>query len=176
MIAHEARPGHELEFDSMLEHGVSLARVRFGLNSTNTEGWALYAEYIMQPFEPAAAQLATLQMRLLRDARAFLDPELQSGQIDTARALDILTRDVVLSRAFAREEIERFTLENPGQAVSYFYGYTKMLTLRKDAEQALGDKFSALRFHDFILSQGLLPPALIRDAVMNEFVPAEKRR
>jgi uncharacterized protein (DUF885 family) len=50
-----------------------------------------------------------------------------------------------------------------------------MLALRKDTEQALGTKFSALRFHDFILSQGLLPPALIRDAVMNEFVPAEKK-
>jgi hypothetical protein len=28
LTAHEARPGHELQFDSMLEHGVSLARVR----------------------------------------------------------------------------------------------------------------------------------------------------
>src|SRR5215472_14140420 len=29
LTAHEARPGHELQFDSMLEHGVSIARVRF---------------------------------------------------------------------------------------------------------------------------------------------------
>jgi uncharacterized protein (DUF885 family) len=59
---------------------------------------------------------------MLRDARAFLDPELQSAQISAAQAFDLLTRDVVLSHAFATEEIERFTLENPGQAVSYFYG------------------------------------------------------
>jgi hypothetical protein len=173
IIAHEARPGHELQFDSMLEHGVSLARVRYALNSTNTEGWGLYAEYIMQPFEPAEAQLVTLQSRLLRDARAFLDPELQSGQITTAQAFKVLTQDVVLSHAFATGEIERYTLENPGQAVSYFYGYTQLLSLRKETEAALGTKFNLLRFHDFVLGQGLLPPSLLRKAVLENFVPSQ---
>jgi hypothetical protein len=173
LTAHEARPGHELQFDSMLEHGVSLARVRYGLNSTTTEGWALYAEYIVQPFEPVEGQLATLQSRMLRDARAFLDPELQSGQISTAQAFDLLTRDVVLSHAFATEEIERFTLESPGQAVSYFYGYTQLLALRKETEAALGTKFNQRKFHDFILGQGLLPPSLLRKAVLEDFVPSQ---
>jgi Bacterial protein of unknown function (DUF885) len=173
LTAHEARPGHELQFDSMLEHGVSLARVRFAGNSTNTEGWGLYAEYIMQPFEPVEARLVTLQSRLLRDARAFLDPELQSGQITTAQAFKVLTQDVVLSHAFATEEIERYTLENPGQAVSYFYGYTQLLALRKDTEAALGSKFNQLRFHDFVLGQGLLPPSLLRKAVLEDFVPSQ---
>jgi hypothetical protein len=173
LTAHEVRPGHELQFDSMLEHGVSLARMRFAGNSTNTEGWGLYAEYIMQPFEPAEAQLVALQSRLLRDARAFLDPELQSGQITTAQAFKVLTEDVVLSHAFATEEIERYTLENPGQAVSYFYGYTQLLSLRKETEAALGTKFNPLRFHDFVLGQGLLPPRLLRKAVLEDFVPSQ---
>ena len=173
LAAHEARPGHELQFDSMLEHGVSLARVRYALNSTDTEGWALYAEYLMQPFEPAEAQLVTLQSRLLRDARAFLDPELQSGQIITAQAFRVLTQDVVLSHAFATEEIERYTLENPGQAVSYFYGFTQLLSLRKETEAALGTKFNQLRFHDFVLGQGLLTPSLLRKAVLDDFVPSQ---
>lgn len=43
-----------------------------------------------------------------------------------------------------------------------------------DTEQALGAKFQALKFHDFILSQGLLPPALIRDDVMKEFVSEQR--
>src|SRR5271157_2099990 len=41
LTAHEARPGHELQFDSMLEHGVSLAGVRYAFNSTNDEGWGI---------------------------------------------------------------------------------------------------------------------------------------
>jgi uncharacterized protein (DUF885 family) len=81
--------------------------------------------------------------------------------------------DVSLSHAFAKQEVERYTLRAPGQANSYFYGFTKMIALRKDTEQALGAKFNQQRFHDCILSQGILPPALI--AVMGEFVVREKQ-
>ena len=174
LTAHEARPGHELQFDSMVEQGVSLARALFAFNSTNAEGWGLYSEYIMQPYEPADGQLLTLQLRLLRAARAFLDPELQSGAVTPARAYEVLETDVVLSHAFAKEEVERFTYRSPGQANSYFYGYTKLIALRKDVEAALGTKFNQKKFHDFILSQGLLPPDLMRKAVLEDFVPAQK--
>ncbi|MDN3583139.1 DUF885 domain-containing protein [Mucilaginibacter flavus] len=176
ITAHEARPGHELQFDKMVEEGVSKARALYAFNSTNAEGWGLYSEYIVRPYMPLEGQLVSLDYRLLRAARAFLDPELQAGKVTQQQALDILMTDVVQSKAFAQQEVDRYSLKSPGQANSYFYGYIKMLALRKDAETALGDKFSALRFHDFILSQGLLPPALIREAVMNEFVPAEKKR
>ena len=175
MTAHEARPGHELQFDSMLEHGVSLARALYAFNSTNVEGWGLYSEWVMQPYEPLDGQLLTLQLRLLRDARAFLDPELQSGKVKPADADKVLENDVVLSHAFATEEVERFTYRSPGQANSYFYGYTKLLQLRKDTEAALGPKFDALKFHDFLLAQGLLPPDLMRKAVMEDFVPSQKK-
>jgi hypothetical protein len=170
LTAHEARPGHELQFDSMVEHGVSLARALYAFNSTNAEGWGLYAEYIMQPYEPAEGQLLTLQLRLLRAARAFLDPELQSGAVTQAQAYAVLEKDVMLSHAFAKEEVERFTFRSPGQANSYFYGYTRLLALRKETEKALGNKFDQKKFHDFILSQGLLPPDLMRAAVLGEFI------
>ena len=175
LTAHEARPGHELQFDSMLEHGVSLARALYAFNSTNVEGWGLYSEWVMQPYEPVDGQLLTLQLRLLRDARAFLDSELQSGKVTQDQAQKVLENDVVLSHAFATEEVERFTYRSPGQANSYFYGYTKLLQLRKDTEAALGPKFNAKRFHDFLLAQGLLPPDLMRQAVMEDFVPSQKK-
>jgi uncharacterized protein (DUF885 family) len=174
LTAHEARPGHELQFDSMLEHGVSLARALYAFNSTNVEGWGLYSEYIMEPYEPADGKLLTLQLRLLRAARAFLDPELQSGKVTPEQAYAVLEKDVVLSHAFAKEEVERFTYRSPGQANSYFYGYTKLLQLRKDTEAALGPKFNQKKFHDFLLAQGLLPPDLMRQAVMQDFVPSQK--
>ncbi len=174
LTAHEARPGHELQFDSMLEHGVSLARALYAFNSTNAEGWGLYAEYIMQPYEPVAGQLLTLQLRLLRAARAFLDPELQSGTVTEAQAYAVLENDVLLSHAFAKEEVERFTFQSPGQANSYFYGYTRLLSLRQETEAALGKKFEQKKFHDFILDQGLLPPDLMRAAVLEDFVPSQR--
>jgi uncharacterized protein (DUF885 family) len=175
MTAHEVRPGHELQFDLMVEHGVSLARVLYAFNSTNVEGWGLYSEWMIEPYEPAEGKLATLQLRLLRAARAFLDPELQSGKMTVGDAGKVLENDVVLSHAFAAEELERFTYRSPGQANSYFYGYRKLLQLRKDTEAALGDKFNQKKFHDFLLAQGLLPPDLMRKAVMEKFVPAQKK-
>jgi hypothetical protein len=170
LTAHEARPGHELQFDSMVEHGVSLARAMFAFNSTNVEGWGLYAEWFMLPYMPEEGKLISLQLRLLRAARAFLDPELQAGKITPAQAMAVLENDVVCSKAFATEEVERFTFRAPGQAVSYFDGYTRILEIRQAAEKALGPKFNVRKFHDFMLGQGLLPPDLMRKAVMEEFV------
>jgi len=174
LTAHEARPGHELQFDSMVERGVSVARARYAFNSTNVEGWGLYSEYIMRPFMPLEGQLVSLDYRLLRAARAFLDPELQSGKVTPEEAFQVLEHDVVQSHAFAEEEVERYTYRMPGQANSYFYGFTKLIALRKDAEAALGPKFDQKKFHDFILAQGLLPPDLMRQAVMEDFVANEK--
>jgi hypothetical protein len=173
LTAHEARPGHELQFDSMVEHGVSLARALFAFNSTNVEGWGLYAEWFMLPYMPDEAKLISLQFRLLRAARAFLDPELQSGKITPAQAMAVLEGDVAGSKAFATEEVDRYTFRSPGQAVSYFNGYTRLLEIRQATEKALGPKFNAGKFHDFILAQGLLPPDLLRKAVMEDFVPKQ---
>ncbi len=170
LTAHEARPGHELQFASMVERGVSLARAMFAFNSTNVEGWGLYAEWFMLPYMPDEGKLISLQLRMLRAARAFLDPELQSGKVTPEQAMKVLEEDVVCSKAFATEEVERFTFRMPGQAVSYYDGYSRLLELRLEVEKALGPKFEAGKFHDFILSQGLLPPGLLRKAVLAEFV------
>jgi uncharacterized protein (DUF885 family) len=170
LTAHEARPGHELQFDAMVERGVSLARALFAFNSTNVEGWGLYAEWFTLPYMPDDAKLVSLDYRLLRAARAFLDPELQQGKITPEQAMQVLEKDVVCSPAFATEEVERYTFRSPGQAPSYFDGYTRLLEIRQSAEKALGPKFNVQRFHDFILSQGLLPPNLLRKAVMENFV------
>jgi Bacterial protein of unknown function (DUF885) len=170
LTAHEARPGHELQFDAMVERGVSLARALFAFNSTNVEGWGLYSEWFMLPYMPDDAKLISLDYRLLRAARAFLDPELQQGKVTPEQAMQVLEKDVVCSPAFATEEVERCTFRAPGQAGSYFDGYTRLLEIRKSTEKALGPKFNVQRFHDFILSQGLLPPNLLRKAVMEEFV------
>ena len=170
LTVHEGRPGHEMQFAGMVENGVSIARLLFSLNSTNAEGWALYTEAVMKPYMPLEGQLISLQHRLLRAARAFLDPGLQSGEITTEEAMRILREEVVFSEAMALQEVERYTFESPGQATSYFCGYSRLMELRADVERIQADEFDQRAFHDFILAQGVLPPALIRKAVMEEFV------
>jgi hypothetical protein len=173
LTTHEARPGHELQFSGMLESGVSTARVVYAFNSANVEGWGLYAEAIMKQYLPLEAQLCALQMRLMRASRAFLDPMLNLGMIEPAAAQRVLTEQVVLSVPFARKEVDRYTFDSPGQATAYFYGYSVVEALRARTELALGDKFNQQRFHDFIISQGLLPLDLLGQAVLTQFVPSQ---
>jgi Bacterial protein of unknown function (DUF885) len=168
LTAHEARPGHELQFAAMVEGGVSLARAAFAFNSTNAEGWGLYAESLMIPYFPLEGQLFALQLRLLRAARAFLDPMVNLGRMNPEEAKAFLMREVALSEPFAQQEADRYAFRMPGQAVSYFYGYTRLRELRLKAELALGPRFEQRRFHDLVIAQGLLPPRLLEQAVMQE--------
>ncbi len=173
LTAHEARPGHELQYSAMIEEGVSIARAVFSFNSANVEGWALYAEAIVKPYLPLDAQMISLQYRLARAARMFLDPMLNLGLITPEDARRVLLEDVVLGETWAQNEVERYTYRMPGQATAYYYGYTKLQALRTQTELMLKDDFDALAFHDFILAQGLLPPELLREAVTEEFVPSQ---
>ena len=171
LSAHEGRPGHELQFTRMLEKGVSMARTMFAFNSVNVEGWALYAEAEMVPYEPVDGQMFALQFRLLRAARAMLDPMLNLGMIDRESAGRVLLEDVVMSPAMTKQELDRYMFNSPGQAGSYFYGYQRIQQLRMDTELALGNKFDRLAFNNFILDQGMLPPDLLAQAVREQFLP-----
>lgn len=174
LTAHEARPGHELQFSAMIENGVSVPRAVFAWNSANTEGWALYAEAIMLEHLPPEGQFFTLYMRLLRAARAFLDPMVNLGKMSPQQAKAFLMDEVMLSEPMATQEVDRYSFWMPGQAPSYYYGLMKLQSLRAETEILLGDKFDQRAFHDFILAQGLLPLDLLRQAVLEEFVPAAR--
>ena len=170
LSAHEARPGHELQFTTMLRGGVSTARALFAFNSANVEGWALYAEAISKPYMPLEGQLISLQDRLLRAARIWLDPMLNLDQISAEEAKRVLMEEVVLDDHNAQTEIDRYTFRSPAQATAYYYGYEKLQALRAQTELRLKDSFDQRAYHDFLLAQGLLPPELLQKAVDNNFI------
>ena len=170
LAAHEARPGHEMQFTTMLRGGVTTARVMFAFNSANVEGWALYAEAITKPYMPLEGQLISLQDRLLRAARIWLDPMLNMGLISAEDAKRVLMEEVVLDDHNAQTEIDRYTFRSPAQATAYYYGYENLQALRASTELRLKDKFDQQEFHDFLLAQGLLPPEILSKAVNESFI------
>jgi uncharacterized protein (DUF885 family) len=176
LAAHEARPGHELQFASMVEQGMSVARANFAFNSTNVEGWGLYSEALILPYMPPEGQLVSLQARLLRMARALLDPQINLGRMTPQEAKAFLMHEVVLSEPFAQSEVDRYSYRSPGQATAYYYGYVKLRSLKTLAEIALGERFDLKAFNDFVIAQGILPPALLKQAVLEEFIPAQKAK
>ncbi len=171
LTAHEARPGHEMQFAAMVENGVSIARAVFAFNSANAEGWGLYTEAIMKEHFPLEGQLMGLHARLMRAARAFLDPMLNLGQISPDEVKRFIVEDVVVSEPLAAQEVDRYSFRAPGQATSYFYGHMKLQSLRTETELKLGDRFDQKAYHDFMLAQGLLPLELMAKAVREEFIP-----
>ncbi len=173
LTVHEARPGHELQFASLIENGTSLARSTYAFNSANVEGWGLYAETIMMEHLPLEGQLFTLLARLQRAGRMFMDPMVNLGQLTPEDAIDFMMNQIGLSKAMASSEADRYAFLAPGQATSYYYGYRNLERLRTEVEMALGDRFNQRKYHDFILEQGLLPPELLRQAVLEDFVPAQ---
>ena len=174
LSAHEARPGHEMQFAALVAQGVSLARMLYAFNSVNVEGWALYAEAEMMPHEPIEGQFIAQQFRLLRAARAFLDPALNLGLMSRAEAERILREEALFSPGMTKQELDRYQFRMPGQAGSYYYGYRKLIDLRVETELALGADFDEKAFNDFLLSQGIIPLELIAKAVREEFIPSQR--
>jgi uncharacterized protein (DUF885 family) len=173
LTVHEARPGHELQFASLVENGTSLARSTYAFNSANVEGWGLYSETIMMEHLPLEGQLFTLFTRLQRAGRMFMDPMVNLGLLTPEAAIDFMMNQIGLSKAMASSEADRYAFLAPGQATSYYYGYRNLERLRTEVEMALGDRFNQRKYHDFVLRQGLLPPELLRQAVLEDFVPGQ---
>ena len=105
----------------------------------------------------------------MRAARAFLDPELQIGKsTPEAARRQFLKQDVGLSQAMATEEVERYTFRSPGRPRRTSTA-TRLLELRAEAEKQLGQRSSTARLPRLRSSrQGLLPPDLMRKAVLAE--------
>jgi uncharacterized protein (DUF885 family) len=170
LCSHEGRPGHALQFWSMIHNGTSVARAVYAFNSANVEGWGVHGERLMQRLMPDDGKLVTLQFRLARIAYSFLDPELQTGRISPAQARSVLVNDVGISTAYADSLIRRFTYLIPGQGPSYFYGYSRMLELRAREKSRLGSRFSVRKFNDVVLREGLMPFDLLDRAVQQDFL------
>ena len=61
-------------------------------------------------------------------------------------------------------EIERY-MANPAQAISYKIGQLKIISLRKKAEEKMGDRFDIRIFHQKILESGALPLSILEEKI-----------
>ena len=167
LTAHEGRPGHDLQFSSMLDNGVSIIRSRYAFNNVNVEGWGLYAEDLIYNYLPLEAKLPAMQMRLWRMARMFLDPEVQTGLADETKVLNLFTKELGVSPVMANLEYRRYSFQDPGQAPAYYYGLIKLKETKSLMKKKLGKKFSEMCFNDAVLSLGLLPMDIIQEELKN---------
>lgn len=169
LTAHEGRPGHDLQFSRMLEltlkGEMNLFESVLSDNATNVEGWAHYVEYAMSEHFPPEVRLSAMRDQLLRMARTFLDPQINLGLISHEDVVRFQRDKVGYSGQTPKSEADRYSFKYPGQAVSYRFGAQRIMDLRDKLKVKMGDQFSLGRFHDALLSFGLLPVNLVADFI-----------
>lgn len=176
-VYHEGVPGHHLQIAQAVYNRAQLNSWRRLLAGTSghAEGWALYAERLMEQLgylEDPADRLGMLDGQRMRAARVVLDigvhlekPRLDGeGTWDADYALAFMRRNVNMSDEFVQFEVNRY-LGWPGQAPSYKVGQRIWEQIRDDAKAAEGDAFDIKKFHKRALDMGGVGLDTLRSAL-----------
>jgi uncharacterized protein (DUF885 family) len=177
-VYHEGVPGHHLQIAQAVHNRAELNSWRRLLAGTSghAEGWALYAERLMQQLgylDDPADRLGMLDGQRMRAARVVLDigvhlgkPRLEGdGVWDAPYALDFMRKNVNMSDQFVQFEVNRY-LGWPGQAPSYKVGQRIWEQVRDAVQTAEGDDFSFKAFHKRALDMGGVGLDTLRTALL----------
>jgi uncharacterized protein (DUF885 family) len=164
---HEGNPGHHMQTSIRQElTGVPMFRTQIGFTSY-AEGWGLYAERLakeMGEFQDPYSNFGRLLGEMWRAVRLVVDTGIHAMGWTERQAVEYFRENTASSDAVINGEIRRYFVW-PGQATSYKVGMLKILSLRREAENLLGEKFDIREFHDTILSTGEVPLAIMERAV-----------
>ncbi|EHR62503.1 DUF885 domain-containing protein [Saccharomonospora cyanea] len=169
-VYHEGAPGHHLQIATQV-HERSLNRFQrmFAMTSGHAEGWALYAERLMQDLgflSDDGNLLGMLDAHLFRAARVIVDTgmhlELEipkgTGFHEGERWTPELGLEFMLTRTITdadhvHDEIDRY-LGWPGQATAYKLGERLWLEAREETRRREGEAFDLKTFHTRALRMG----------------------
>jgi len=170
---HEGVPGHHLQLAQWthLSQQLSVYQTTAGSVSACAEGWALYAERLMDELgylSAPGARLGYLDAQMMRAIRVVIDigmhlkltipadSPLAPGETWTPElALEFFAAHSGRERDFLESEIVRY-LSAPGQAISYKLGERAWLAGRQAAGAARGGDFDLKSWHMAALSLGSL--------------------
>ncbi|AJF63993.1 hypothetical protein SVTN_05750 [Streptomyces vietnamensis] len=170
---HEGVPGHHLQLAQWVHVADRLSRYQatIGKVSANSEGWALYAERLMDElgFLPdAERRLGYLDGQMMRACRVIVDIGMHLGLEIPAEspfhpgerwtpelAQEFFQLHSSRPPSFVESEMTRY-LSMPGQAIGYKLGERAWLLGRANARAAHGEAFDAKAWHMAALSLGPL--------------------
>ncbi|MCX8528704.1 MAG: DUF885 domain-containing protein [Rhodoluna sp.] len=177
-VYHEGVPGHHLQIATQVYNREELNNWRRMANwcSGHGEGWALYAERLMQDLgflNDPGDRLGMLDGQRMRAARVVLDisvhldkPRLDgTGKWDFEYAENFMRENVNMSPEFINFEVHRY-FGWPGQAPSYKIGQRIWEQIRDEAKAKAGADWDIKKFHRDALNLGALRLDILRDAVI----------
>ncbi|AWB95607.1 DUF885 domain-containing protein [Agromyces badenianii] len=177
-VYHEGVPGHHLQIGQAVVNRGQLNTWRRQLAGTSghAEGWALYAERLMQGLgylDDPADRLGMLDGQRMRAARVVLDIGVHLGKQRPdgegawtgEYAFEFLGRNVNMNEGFVRFEVNRY-LGWPGQAPSYKVGQRMWEQLRDEVARREGAAFDIRQFHRRSLALGGVGLDTLRSALL----------
>jgi len=169
-VYHEGVPGHHLQIATAVnQRDLNRYQRMLAFTSGHGEGWALYAERLMQDLgylDDDGNLLGMLSEQLFRAARVIVDfgmhleLEIPSGtgfhegeRWTPELGLEFMLTRTVTDEPLVRDEIDRY-LGWPGQAPAYKLGERLWIELREEARKRQGDAFDLKDFHTRALRLG----------------------
>lgn len=176
-VYHEGVPGHHLQIAQATFNSGELNTWRRSLAGTSghAEGWALYAERLMDELGFLADdgdRFGMLDGQRMRAARVVLDIGVHLGKQrpdgngvwDADFAFDFMRKNVLMEDEFVRFEVNRY-LGWPGQAPSYKVGQRIFEDLRAESARSAGSSFSVKDWHKRVLDIGGVGLDTLKSAV-----------
>ncbi len=169
LTAHEGVPGHTLQGAYLAEHHAEIPLIAslIGFNAF-VEGWALYAEQMMDELglyaDDPFSQIGYLQAQQFRACRLVTDTGLHNMHWSREQGVAFLTEQTGKGANAMTSEVDRYSVA-PGQACGYKTGHNEILRLRAQAQVTLGDKFDLAAFNDTLIKTGGVPLSVLPAAV-----------
>jgi uncharacterized protein (DUF885 family) len=164
---HEAIPGHHLQIAIAQELGALPAFRKFTGSTAYVEGWALYTERLADEMGLYTADLDRLGMASYdawRASRLVVDTGVHALGWTRRQAEEYMLAHTALSPENISNEVDRY-IGWPGQALAYKVGQLEIFALRREAQTALGDRFTLAGFHDVVLGGGAVTLPVLGERV-----------
>ncbi len=166
---HEGIPGHHMQRAIAQELDGIPEFQKYVSFTAYTEGWGLYTEELAKDmgfYEDPYSDFGRLAMELWRACRLVVDTGIHAKKWSREEAIAYLIENTPNPENDSVKAIERY-IAMPGQATAYMIGKLKIMELRANAMEQLGNKFDYRGFHDEILKDGPVPLNILENKIQS---------
>ena len=162
LIYHELAPGHHFQINLNMENE-TIHKIRKDMrlyNSSITEGWANYSSFLAEEIgmlDEPLDQYGWLVFQMFLYNRLVLDTGMNALGWSLEEAREFMRKYTFATETEIQTETLRYSVDLPGQALAYALGMDRLILMRKNMKDQLGNQFDIRDFHDAVLKEGAMP-------------------